>query len=174
MAEPATKLPIREDNENAPAARREFRPMDSFERAVDRFFDDFGRGFFGMPFRRRLLESPAFREFGTVPASDVAERDNEYEITIELPGMEAGDIDVKIAGDILTVTGEKKEEREEKKKDYFVSERRFGSFRRSFQVPSGIDAAAIAADFSKGVLTLTLPKSADARKSEKKIEVKTG
>jgi HSP20 family protein len=174
MAEPATKLPIREDNENAPASRRELRPMDSFERAVDRFFDDFGRGFFGLPFRRPLFESQALRDFATMPASDVAERDNEYEVTIELPGMEAGDIDVRIANHVLTVTGEKKEEREEKKKDYFLSERRYGSFRRSFQVPAGVDAAAIAADFSKGVLTLTLPKSADARKSEKKIEVKTG
>jgi len=174
MAEPATPLPIREGNENVPASRRELRPIDSFQQAVDRFFDDFGRGFFTAPFRRSLFEPAAFREFGSVPASDVAEHDNDYEITMELPGMEAGDIDVKISHGILTVTGEKKQEREEKKKDYFLSERRFGSFRRSFQVPDGVDSAAITADFSKGVLTLTLPKSAEARSSEKKIEVRTG
>ena len=64
-------------------------------------------------------------------------------------------------------------EKEEKNKDYYVSERRFGSFQRSFTVPAGVDASKIEANFKNGVLTITLPKSAQAQKSEKKIEIKT-
>ena len=77
-----------------------------------------------------------------------------------------------LADDVLTIKGEKKEEKEEKKKDYYVSERRFGSFQRSFTVPAGVDTDKIEANFKNGVLTVSLPKSAQAQKNEKKIEIK--
>jgi len=86
--------------------------------------------------------------------------------------MEEKDIDVKYVDGVLTIKGEKKEEKEEKRKDYYLSERRFGSFQRSFQVPNGIDADKIDASFKNGVLTVALPKSAEAQKREKKIEIK--
>jgi HSP20 family protein len=73
---------------------------------------------------------------------------------------------------MLTIKGEKQEQKEEKKKDYFLSERRYGSFERSFRLPDGVDANKIAATIKKGVLTVTLPKTAEAQKPEKKIEVK--
>jgi HSP20 family protein len=88
--------------------------------------------------------------------------------------MEEKDIDVKFADGVLTIKGEKKEEREEKKKDYYLSERRFGSFQRSFRVPEGVDADKIDASFKNGVLTVMLPKSAEAQKREKKIAIKKG
>ena len=110
--------------------------------------------------------------FGKAPAVDIAEKDKEYEITAELPGMDEKNIDVKFADGILTIKGEKTEEKEEKKKDYYLSERRFGSFQRSFQVPDGVDADKIDASFKNGVLTVILPKSAQAQKSEKKIAIK--
>ncbi len=72
----------------------------------------------------------------------------------------------------LTIQGEKQEEKEEKKKDYYLHERHFGSFRRSFEVPESVDADKIEASFKKGVLRLTLPKKPEAIKPEKKIEVK--
>ena len=74
------------------------------------------------------------------PVVDIVEKDNAYEITAELPGMAPADIDLKIAHGMLTITGEKKQETEEKKKDYYLSERRYGSFQRSFQVPDGVNA----------------------------------
>jgi len=108
------------------------------------------------------------------PAVDVAETDKGYEITAELPGMDESNIDVKFADGVLTIKGEKKEEREEKKKDYYVSERRYGSFQRSFPVPESVDANKIEAKFVNGVLTIKLPKSAEAQKNEKKIAIKKG
>ena len=73
---------------------------------------------------------------------------------------------------MLTIKGEKKEEKEEKQKDYYLSERRYGSFQRSFALPEGVDTDKIEANFAKGVLTVKLPKTAEAQKAEKKITVK--
>ena len=74
----------------------------------------------------------------------------------------------------MTIKGEKRDEKEEKKKDYYLSERRYGSFQRTFRVPDGVDADKIDASFKKGVLTVTLPKSPAAKQSEKQISVKAG
>ena len=74
---------------------------------------------------------------------------------------------------VLTIKGEKKEEKEEKRKDYYLSERRFGSFQRSFALPEGVDTDKIEANFVKGVLTVRLPKTAKSQKAEKKITVRT-
>jgi HSP20 family protein len=107
-----------------------------------------------------------------VPAVDITEDDKGYRIAAELPGMSEKDIDVSISGDMLTIKGEKRQEREEKEKNRYLSERSYGMFQRSFPLPEGVDRDKISADFSKGVLTLTLPKTADAQKQQKKIEVK--
>jgi HSP20 family protein len=171
MAEAATKLPTKPQEEES---ERERRPLATLRREVDRLFDDLymwprslGRTVFDVePFWRGELS------FGKVPAVDVAEKEKEYEITAELPGMDEKNIDVKFADGILTIKGEKTEEKEEKKKDYYLSERRFGSFHRSFQVPARVDGDKIEASFKNGVLTVVLPKSAEARQSEKKIAIK--
>ena len=86
--------------------------------------------------------------------------------------MDEKDIEVNIAGDGLSIRGEKKDEKEEREKDYYLSERRYGSFQRYFQVPEGVDTDKIEASFKKGVLTVTLPKKPGAQKPEKKIQVK--
>jgi HSP20 family protein len=96
-----------------------------------------------------------------------------YKISAELPGIDAKDIDVSMSGDMLVLKGEKRQEKEETDRDYHFSERSYGSFRRSFELPSSVDRNKIAADFSKGVLTITLPKTAEAQKPAKKIEVKS-
>ena len=96
-----------------------------------------------------------------------------YKISAELPGIEAKDIEVSVSGDTLVLKGEKRQEKEEKDKNYHFSERYYGSFQRSFQLPSSVDRDKVAADFSKGVLTITLPKTAAAQKPVKKIEVRS-
>jgi HSP20 family protein len=106
-----------------------------------------------------------------LPAVDLCEKDTAYEISAELPGMSEKDIKIKLSGDTLTLKGEKKDEHEEKKQDYFLTERRYGSFSRSFRLPDGIDADHIEASFAKGVLTVALPRTAEAQKREKAIDV---
>ena len=94
-------------------------------------------------------------------------------ITAELPGMEENDIEVNVYDDVLTIKGEKKEATEEKK-DHYVSERHYGSFHRSFHIPDSIDANKIEASFRNGLLTVTLPKTAEGEKRAKNVEVKKG
>ena len=179
MAEPESKVPVSKEREASPASTPgEWRPFESLRREVERLFDDFGRGLGWSPFRSSMsrLEPYWGREvaWASAPVVDVAEREKDYEITAELPGMEEKDIEVNVSDDVLTIKGEKKEEKEEKKKDYYLSERRYGSFQRSFRVPDGVDASKIEANFKNGVLTVTLPKTAEAQKKQKKIEVKKG
>jgi HSP20 family protein len=92
-------------------------------------------------------------------------------ITAELPGMEQNDIEVNVSDDVLTITGETKEA---KKQDYYVSEHHYRSFQRSFHIPDSVDANKIEASFKNGLLTVTLPKTSEAQKQAKKIEVKKG
>ena len=86
--------------------------------------------------------------------------------------MDEKNIEVNVANGGLTIKGEKKDEKEEKKKDYYVSERRYGSFERYFTLPDSVDADKIEATFKNGVLKVTLPKTAEAQKPAKKIDVK--
>jgi HSP20 family protein len=113
--------------------------------------------------------------FGAIPAVALAETDKAYQITSELPsGMDEKNVEVTFANGILTIKGQKQEEREEKEKDYYMRERSSGSFERTFQVSEGIDTDKITASFKKGVLAVTLPKTAEARRAERKITVKAG
>ena len=175
MAEAATKLPVKTDKkESVPAGSGALRPLEKLRQEIDRLFDDFPFALSRSPFDSPLFRAePLWRtwSWGAVPAVDIAEKDNAYEISAELPGMDEKNIEVKYSDGMLTIKGEKEEATEEKKKDYHLSERRYGSFQRSFSVPDGVDADKIEASFKKGVLTVTLPKSPEAKKKEKKIAV---
>jgi HSP20 family protein len=148
----------------------------SLRREIDRRFDDFATGPWPSPFRRAMFDvEPFWRgdiSWAKIPAVDIADTEKGYEITAELPGMDEKNIEVKYADGTLTIKGEKKDEKEEKKKDYYLSERHYGSFQRSFSVPQGVDADKIEAAFKNGVLTVSLPKTAEAQKKEKQIEIK--
>ena len=174
MAETTSKVPVKTEKPATPP--QVWRPFEGLRHEIDRLFDEFDGGFWRTPFRSSLLDVAPFRNgnggFASVPAVDVSETDKAYEITAELPGMDEKNVEVKVANGLLTIKGEKQDEKEEKKKDYYRRERSFGSFERSFQVPEGVDADKIEANFKKGVLSVTLPKSAEAQKAEKKIAVK--
>ena len=175
MVEAATKFPVKSEEKNV-CRPTEWRPFESLRREVDRLFEDFGVSSWRSPFGRSVFDvEPFWRgevSWGKAPAVDIAESDKAYEITAELPGMDESNIDVKFSDGTLTIKGEKKDEKEEKKKDYYLSERRYGSFQRSFGVPDGVDADKIEAHFKNGVLTVMLPKMPQAQKSEKKIAIK--
>jgi len=175
MAEAATKLAVKteEKKSDRPA---EWHPFESLRREVDRLFDDFQVGSWRLPFARTAFDvEPFWRgefSWGKAPAVDIVDKEKAYEITAELPGLDDSNIDVRFADGTLTIKGEKKDEKEERKKDYYLSERRYGSFQRSFGVPGGVETDKIEANFKNGVLTVTLPKTAEAQKSEKKITIK--
>lgn len=174
-----TKVPVETEKKaeaDAPAPRQEtWMPFDALRREVDHLFDEFRVGGWRLPFGRPpgFETSPVRGDlFRVAPAMDLVEKNGGYEITAELPGMDEKNVEVKLSHDALTIRGEKKEEKQEERKDYHLSERRYGSFQRVFRVPEGIDSGKIEANFRNGVLTVRLPKSADAKANEKKIDVK--
>jgi HSP20 family protein len=147
-----------------------------FRSEMDRLFDRLATGW-GMPSMRRMFDvEPSFRYESAftmpTPAVDITEDNTAYKVMAELPGMNEKEIEVVVAGDVLTLKGEKRTEKEQKDKNFYVSERSYGSFQRSFHIPDGVDRDKIDAGFSKGVLTITMPKTAKAVEQRKKIEVK--
>jgi HSP20 family protein len=174
MAENVSKLPVKREAME-PSFTTRWPPFGSLRQEIDRLFDDFDAGF-RWPFGQSLFGGqPLFQREMTWPATpavDVVESEKAYQITADVPGMDEKNIEVKVADGVMTIKGEKQEEKEEKRKDYHLQERSFGSFQRSFQLPETVDPDKIEASFKKGVLTVTLPKKPEAQKPAKKIEVK--
>lgn len=139
-------------------------PFASFQREMNRLFDTTMGGYLapGTGNGSRIM----------APSIDVKETDKAIEVEAELPGVDEKDVQVVLENDVLTIKGEKKAQREETKKDYYVSERSYGSFTRSLGLPAGIDAGKVNATFSKGVLKVVLPKPTGTESKAKKIEIK--
>jgi HSP20 family protein len=106
------------------------------------------------------------------PAIDISETDDQVLVQAEVPGMDAGDIDVSLEGNVLTLRGEKKDQREEKGENFHRVERQYGSFMRSIQLPTDVVAEKVTATFRNGVLEVTLPKSEEAKPKRVAIDVK--
>ncbi len=155
-------------------------PFTNLRGEINRLFDEFAPGWMHNPLRqsRQSVAEPsrgAVVGWGTgVPAVDVVDKQKEVLVRAEFPGLDQKDIDVRLSDDMLTIRVEKKNEHEEGKEDgsYYVSERHYGTFGRTIRVPQGIDADKVEASFSKGVLTVTLPKTREAQDRSKKIDVK--
>lgn len=171
MAEAALKLP--EKRATKPAARQ---PLEALRREVNQLFEDFGLNALRAPFRRASVDIEPFWSgeitWGKMPAVDFVQSEKSYVVTAELPGLSETDVDVKYIDGFLTIRGEKKQHQDEPKKDCYLAERRYGSFQRTFRVPGGVDADRIEATFKNGVLTVTLPKTAQAVRNERTIEIK--
>ncbi len=174
MAEAGSNLPLKREAEGymPPARPGEF--FGSLREEIERVFEDFDRGLWRYPFGRRMALEPFGRRrepMAVTPSVDIVEKEDSFELTADLPGMEEKNIELKLSGDILTIKGEREEEKEEKKQDFYLCERHFGSFERSFQVPESIDPEKIDAHFKNGVLSVILPKKPEARKPEKTIKI---
>lgn len=126
-------------------------------------FDDFFSGFGFLPTRRTGEWAPML---------DVAETDTEVILKAELPGVKPEDLDITLTGEVLTIKGEKKEEREEKARDYHWTERRYGAFSRVIHLPSSIDPEKVKAEMKDGVLTLTISKKEEAKARQIKVKLK--
>jgi HSP20 family protein len=123
---------------------------------------------FGFPFHN-LQED---MDIAWSPRLDVSETENGLEIVADLPGMEKKDIQVSLEDNLLTIQGERKEEKESKEKQYHTIERSSGSFYRALRLPVEVEKDKVEAAFKDGVLTLRLPKSKEAKKKVAQIEIK--
>jgi len=165
MVDLKSLVPWRNNSVTAPAMRGDFfDPFVNFRREVNRMFDDFfdGAGWSGSG------------RSGMMPAVDVHEDEKELVVTAELPGVSEKDIEVNLAGDMLTIKGEKKSEHEHKNGDSWRMERHYGSFERVIDLPFDVKDGQVDAKFSNGVLSVRIPKPADLQRSTRKIEVKAG
>jgi HSP20 family protein len=151
------------------------RPRDIFSAMredMDRLFERFEHGWPRFPaafgrFPTALGQATRL----TVPDLDVRETADAITVEAELPGVDEKDVTVTLANGILTIKGEKKQEKEEKAENYHVTERSYGSFERSILLPDTIDDANIEAKFDKGVLKISAAKKPEAVKAERKIEI---
>jgi len=155
--------------ESVPARRGEWDPFRDFQREMNRLFDDF---FTDFPLARRRGEGEgaalAFR-----PRVDVAETEKEVKVSAELPGLDEKDVSVDMDDEAVTIRGEKKEEKEEKGKNWHTREQSYGSFYRVVALPASVDGARAKARFKKGVLTVTAPKREEAQPKRKSIPIET-
>ncbi|HTR79178.1 MAG TPA: Hsp20/alpha crystallin family protein [Gemmatimonadaceae bacterium] len=146
-----------------------FQPFEDFESRMNRIFG-------------RALANPvgdAAQVLGWIPATDIVETPEELTLTAELPGMGDKDVDISVQDGVLTICGEKTEERKDDGGDgdgdgdrkVYLYERSYGSFQRSFSLPSSVDGSKITADFDKGVLKVHMPKTVEAKAKGRKIEV---
>jgi len=143
------------------------RPWDGFslvDNEVNSFFDNFLRGLDVQPYNER-------RQKSFTPKVDVSENEKEINVSAELPGMEEKDIEVSLEKDFLVIKGEKKEESETNEKGVYHTERAYGAFTRTIQLPEGIDGDNIKARYKNGVLTVTVPKAQKPAEEKKKIDI---
>lgn len=136
---------------------RLFDPFDFIQREIDQVFDNFNR----LP--------TAFTDRAFKPSMEVTETDSTIEISTELPGLDEKDIEISVSDGMLAIRGEKKMEKDEKKKNYRLVERSYGSFERAIALPPGVDASNVKAKMTKGVLKIDVPKPATAKAQQIKV-----
>jgi len=156
-----------------PTRREEEHPVYSLQREMNKLFEDF----FAAPVFEDFTEFPKhFSEqfAGAVtPRIDMSETDKEILVKAELPGLTEKDVEISISRDLLTLSGEKKQEKEQSEKGWYRMERQYGSFRRSIPLPYEIDSEKVEATFKNGLLSIKLPKSEVQQKATKSIPVKS-
>lgn len=131
------------------------------QKEINRMFDRFFRGF----------EDEEIRVVSWSPRVDISETNDEYIVRAEIPGVSKDDVKITIKDDILTISGEKKQEKETKGENFHRVERVYGSFSRSFVLPGSVKVDKVEAKFKDGVLTIKLPKVEEAKPKEIEIKV---
>ena len=157
------------ERESVSVQRANDNPFHDFQRDMNRLFDNF----FGdlAPARRRSESEWTTAVFS--PRIDVSETDQEIRVAAELPGMDEKDITVEMDDEAITIRGERKEEKEDKGKNWYRREQSYGSFHRIVPLPSSVEGAKAQAKFKKGVLTVTAPKRESSQAKRKTIAIET-
>ena len=175
MANSGTSLPIKDSAKTPNRSPAQAQPFESIRREFDRLFEELDRNsWFSLP--ALFGRAPARTDNGgsawmTVPAVDVVEREDAYEIIAEMPGMDEKDIEVALVNGGISIHGEKRENITDESADHYLRERRFGSFERSFALPEDVSADKIAAKYANGVLHVTLPKNPNPPHPKRRIAV---
>lgn len=156
-------VPFRNRRQHAAHAKA-VSPFERMHEEMDRLFDDF------LPQLTATMDGSA--RFGALASVDLSETDDALELSADLPGMEENEIEIMLRDGTLVIRGERKDESEEKRKNYYRSERAYGAFSRTITLPCDVDEEGVAANFKKGVLTVHLPKSQQAKQQGRKIDIK--
>jgi HSP20 family protein len=143
-------------------------PFSALRAEVDSLFDTFMGG---LPAFSGMFGASGGRGFTLTPHVDVRETDKEIVVEAELPGIEEKDISLDLKDGVLTIRGEKKHEYDEKKENYRVMERRYGSFQRSLRLPDTLDQDKVEANFDNGVLKINVPKRPEAIGKQRTIPI---
>jgi HSP20 family protein len=125
--------------------------LSQVERRMQQLFEE--------PFRLPFITE----DMGWTPSVEVADTENSIDVTAELPGVSKEDVDVDLENNVLTIRGEKKQQKEEKEKEHYLFERYYGSFQRSFSLPAPVDESSVKAEFRNGVLKIHLDKAAQVK-----------
>lgn len=165
-------IPWRREPAESAVARRSDNSFAEFHRQLNRLFEDFFEDF-ERPGWSLAWPSSWGRWDVFTPRVDVAETDNEVTVTADLPGLDEKDVQVTVDEDMLTIRGTRKEEREEKRRNYHLIERSQGEFQRAIPLPPGLDTERAKAVFKKGVLTVTLPKLPEVQAKRKTIPIQS-
>ena len=163
------QVPVQKGGASGPPDESRANPMHALQRRINDIFDDFWGGF-QMP----VLNWPGMPASGFTPKVNVEETEKGIRVKAELPGMEEKDIEVTLTDDGLSISGEKRTEKEEKGKTFVRREMSYGSFRRLIPLPAPVEADKVKASFKNGILDIELPVPEKARRQVKKIEVKAG
>jgi HSP20 family protein len=150
---------------------RHYSPIAQFHQEIDRMFDSFFRefGFPSLGFGRQ--SAPPAQSEWLKPTLDIAANDKEYTISVELPGVDEKDVQLELSGDTLVIRGEKKQEKEEKGKNFYRMERSYGSFQRVLSLPEDAEQDGIVAAYKHGILTITMPRTAKPAVKSKQITI---
>ena len=161
------KEPVLRKRGNVTVNREEEHPLATLERDMNQMFDDFFGGFGLAPSEFWDTGWNAFS-----PQVDIVDNEKEIKVAVELPGLDEKDINVSLSRDTLTISGEKRQEKEDKGKNYYRMERSYGSFKRAIPIPCEVKSEAIEATFKNGVLSIVLAKAIEGQRRQK-IVVKT-
>jgi HSP20 family protein len=162
-----------EEKQTTAVATQEARPPSLFERmdrewaAMRQYMAELFRQPFG-PF----LRPPLSPDIAWAPSADAYVADGEFRVKADLPGVKKEDVSVTVRDGVLTIAGQRKEEKEIKEAKYYAAERFQGAFQRSFPLPEGVDTKAITAEFKDGVLDVRVPLPAEAKAEPTKIQIK--
>jgi len=167
-----SRLPVRIEKPNEVASGTWLQPFSDLQRATDRLFNEFAKTM-GFP-SLEIGESPVALTGYEWPRVDISETDDNIQITADLPGVDKDDVEISIRDNTITIRGEKKQEEEEKGEGFYKIERSYGTFQRSFYLPSEIEEDKVEASFKDGVLKITLPKTEAAKAKTKQIPINQG